>query len=448
MTESRTPARRAAYLSLTRCDTDRKYSNLEIDAAIRRFGLEGAEKGLYTTLVYGVIERRLTLDYLISRLSTRPASSLDPEIRTILRLGLYQLVWLDRVPESAAVNESVELAKRFRPRAASFVNAVLRGFLRTMGRDRLPFPDKSDLAAYLSVRYSCGRDVTDALIASVEDPEAVLAAFDTQPAVTLRVNTLKITREALLSLLAEKGVGASGTVYSPFGVKLEGHTLPAAVLELIEKGIVYIQDEASQLALAAAAPAPGMTVIGACAGPGGKSFFGAMLMENSGKILSFDLHKSKLSLVEAGAAKLGVTILSTAEKNGAVYDPSLDALADLVLCDVPCSGFGVIGKKPEIRYKEAAEFSRLPDVQYAILSNCSRYVKPGGVLLYTTCTLNRPENDGTLDRFLADHPAFRPVPFTAGPLSAENGRLTLLPQSGTDGFYIARLARTRGDTII
>ncbi len=442
MDKKKYTAREAAYRSLFLCERDGKYSSLEIDASIRRFGLEGADKGLYTALVYGAIERRITLDYIIAKLSSKPTESLDKEVKVLLRLGLYQLIYLDRIPDSAAVNETVNLAKKNAPRAASFINAVLRGFLRSMDKNNLPYPDRGDMREYLSVRYSVGYDVLDAMTASLDDIEAVLAAFEKQPDVTLRVNTLKISREELISLLGEKGIEAAPTAYSPYGVRLTQKTLRAGVMELISEGFVYIQDEASQIAICAASVAPDTTVIDTCACPGGKSFSAAILMENKGEVKSFDLHKNKLSLIDKGAERLGISIIETAERDGSKRDESLTLSADTLICDVPCSGFGVIAKKPEIRYKSAAEFSRLPDIQYSILKNASAYVKRGGVLLYSTCTLCKAENGDVVDRFLAECGDFSAEDFSVGEIKSEGGKLTLLPHiHGTDGFFVAKLRR-------
>ena len=314
MTKNKFTARSAAYRSLILCERDKKYSNLEIDSSIRRFGLEGAEKGLYTALVYGVIERRITLDHIIVKLSAKPVGDLDSPVITLLRMGLYQLIYLDRIPDSAAVNETVNLAKAEIPKAASFINAVLRNFLRTMGKDKLPYPPKNDTVNYLSVRYSCGTDVVKTLSDCFPDPEPILAAFESQPEVTLRTNTLKISREELLSRLSGAGVEVKPTEYSPYGIRLCGRSLPAEVSELISEGYVYIQDEASQIAGAATAPMPGTTVLDVCACPGGKSFSAAILMENRGTVKSFDLHKNKLSLVRSGAERLSIDIIETAEK--------------------------------------------------------------------------------------------------------------------------------------
>ena len=448
MNQPKTTARREAFQSLLRMERGKRYSNLEIDSSLKKNHLEGAEKGLYTALVYGVTERKISLDYLIGRLSSRPIITLDLEVLILLRIGLYQMIWLDRIPDSAAVNESVELAKAFAPKSASFVNALLRNFLRTVDRKALPWPEKND-PDYLSVRYSCGKDVVRLLSGSLTDPEATLSALEGQPPVTMRANTLKISREALLEKLSEAGIAAEPTRYSPDGIRLREKTIPGRVSEWLNDGILFIQDEASQLAVRAADPKPGDHLIDACACPGGKSFSAAILMQNRGEVKSFDLHKNKLSLVDAGAEKLGITILQTEEKNGAVFDASLEETADVVLCDAPCSGLGVIAKKPEIRYKELSETERLPSIQYAILSNVSRYVKVGGILCYSTCTLNQAENEGVSDLFLEEHPDFSPTDFSFGELSSENGHLTLLPDKhGTDGFYIAKFRRNqKKDTI-
>jgi len=442
MAEIKFSARAAAYRSLILCEKDKKYSNLEIDAAIKRFSLEGAEKGLFTALVYGVIERRITLDYIIGKLSEKPFEAIDAEVMTLLRMGLYQLIYMDRIPESAAVNETVKLAKRNAPRAASFINAVLRGFLRAYGKNSLVYPDRSNREQYLSVRYSCSKDVIDILEKSLDGAESVLSAFEGQSDVTLRVNTLKITRDELMERLASLSIGAEPTKFSPFGVKLTEKTINSEITELISSGYVYIQDEASQIASLAADAKPGDSVIDACACPGGKSFGAAILMKNKGEVKSFDLHKNKLTLIDKGAKKLGIGIIVTAEKNGSVFDEALAESADVVICDVPCSGLGVIAKKPEIRYKTREEIARLPEIQYSILKNTSKSVKRGGVLCYSTCTLNREENEAVVTRFLGETEEFKLCPFEAGELSCESGMLTLRPDiHNTDGFFVAKLKR-------
>lgn len=437
MNQNKKTAREAAFGSLTRTERDKSYSNIEIDSAIKRFGLIGAEKGLYTNIVYGVIEHKLTLDYFISLISERPLVKLDPEVLTILRMGLYQLIWLDRVPESAAVNESVKLAKEFKPSASSFVNAALRNFQRRYGKE-LPYPDKSDRLRYLSVRYSCGEDVVR-ILESYGDAEPMLKAFSGSSPVTLRVNTLKTTRVELLGMLERDGIEAAATITAPDGIKLKN--LPERVRELIGEGLCFIQDEASQLAVEVLDPKPGETVLDVCACPGGKSFSAAMKMGDRGLVKAFDLHKNKLSLVKSGAERLGIHIIEVGERNGAERFGELDGVADAIICDAPCSGLGVIAKKPEIRYKSAVEISGLPKVQRAILSNSANYLKRGGRICYSTCTLNPEENQGVVKRFLAENPEFEPVEFELGALRSESGMLTLFPQDSTDGFFISLMRK-------
>ena len=428
----RRDARSAAYESLLRCECGTKYSNLEIDSAIGRYQLEGAEKRLYTTLVYGVIESKLTLEYIIAKLANRPTASLDCEVKTLLCLGLYQLTRLDRIPEHAAVNETVELAKRVCPRAASFINALLRAYLRNDKNAMLPEP--TDRIKYLSVKYSVAEELIGIFDSSLESPdetERLLAAFNILPHPTLTTNTLKLSRDELLRLLSDNNIEAYRSELSLLGVKLRENTISDKIRELISDGYVYIQDEASQLALKQAAPKPGETVLDVCACPGGKSFTAAIMMRNQGRLLAFDIHKSKLSLIESGAKRLGITIITTAERDARVFDESLALTADLVICDVPCSGLGVIAKKPELRYKSVADIVRLPEIQYSILENCARYVKPGGRLSYSTCTINRGENSDVVNSFLAKHTEFTP-----------KYEKQLLPHiDGTDGFYICVLSR-------
>ena len=426
--------RQTALSVLTRCDRDGSYSNLALDAAIRGGNFSPADRALLTTLVYGVIERKVTLDYLIDRLSDRPAAQIDPQVRGILRLGLYQLRYLDRIPPHAAINESVSLATR---KTSGFVNALLRSYLRRCRE--LKLPQKEDgILPYLSVNYSfpeplCARFVE---IFGEERAERVLEAFSHRPPNTVRVNTLRISREELLARL---GADAAPSPISPDGVIVEGAD---ALRQGLAQGLFFVQDAASQLCVRTLDAQPGDTVIDACCCPGSKSFGAAISMNNQGVLYSFDLHRNKLSLVERGAADLGISILRTDARDSRTFDQTLVGVADRVLCDVPCSGFGVIAKKPEIRYKNPADSAALPDIQLAILENNCRYLKHGGILVYSTCTLLPEENEDNIARFLARHPEFVPDPFTHGNIDAHNGMLTLTPdEHGTDGFFIARLRK-------
>lgn len=430
-------AREVAYLSLLRCEKDKSYSNLEIDSAIKKHELIGAEKRLYTTLVYGVIERRVTLDYIIELLSSKPLEKLDTEVITVLRMGLYQMIYLDKVPSSAAVNESVKLIKNTKQSAAGFVNALLREYERKY-QNKIPLPDKKDMYKYLTVKYSCGRDVVE-LISAYPEPEKILESLNCAVPVTLRVNTLKTSRDELINKLSENKITAEISKFSPYGIKLE--TLSEFVRELIENGECFVQDEASQIACEVLSPSAGDTVIDVCACPGGKAFGAAMKMENNGKITAFDLHQNKLSLIDSGAKRLGINIITSNVKDGTKYDPELFECADKIICDVPCSGLGVMAKKPEIRYKTFDEIAKLPTIQSEILKNASKYLKAGGRICYSTCTLNPAENESVVRRFLAANKNFKAVDFEIGEISSRNGMLTLFPQNGTDGFFISLLEK-------
>ncbi len=433
-----TNPRAIAASLLVRSENDRLFSNLILDTALRRHALSDADRGLVTALFYGTVERKITLDYLIDRLSDRPAAALDVEVRVLLRMGLYQLRMMDRIPPHAALYETVALAPK---KSRGFVNALLRRYTRE--GDSIPLPDHaSDPINYLSVTYSYPVPLCERLVAAygMDKTESLLRALDTPPPLTLRINTEKTTREALTDRLLAAGADVLPARHAPHAIRLSGGnptTLPG-----FDTGEFFVQDEASQLCIEAIDARPGMTVLDICACPGSKTFGMALSMKNTGTLRAFDLHQNKLSLIEKGADRLGLTCIQASARDGRDFAPSLEGVADRVLCDVPCSGFGVLAKKPEIRYKDLSEMASLPDIQLSILENACRYVAPGGVLLYSTCTILPEENEGNVARFLAVHPEFTLTPFDAGDLSAPSGMLTLTPdEHGTDGFFMAKLTK-------
>ena len=294
---------------------------------------------------------------------------------------------------------------------------------------------------YLSVTYSYPTALCETFCAifGFDKTEAMLAAFEKTPPLTLRINTLKISRETLAEQLKGKDIDLTLTEHSPHGIRVWG----ASPTELgLADGLCFVQDEASQICVEALGAKANDTVIDMCSCPGSKSFGAALNMDNRGKLLSFDLHENKLSLVQKGAQALGISIIQTAARDGRDFDESLPDTADCVLCDVPCSGFGVVAKKPEIRYKSPEDSAALPDIQLAILKNGARYVKPGGTLVYSTCTLLPEENGENVARFLAGNQDFEPCDFTVGGISSTDGMLTLTPdEHGTDGFFIAKFKR-------
>ena len=420
--------RKIAYDVLVKCASAEQYSNIALDTAIKRSDLTPLDRGLLTTLVYGVIERQITLDAVIDELCQRGSADIFPDVRTLLRLGLYQLAYLDRVPDHAAVNETVNMAGK---RSRGFVNAILRAFIRS-GKE-IPIPQKEeDPIRYLSVKYSFCESLCECFVAAfgLLRTEELFAAFGEHPDLTLRTNTLRITREELLAKMEEQGIRALPTKESDVGIRVCDKS-PVTELYGFSEGLFFVQDEASQLCVKALDAKADMRVLDACACPGSKSFGAAIDMQNKGEVISCDLHKNKLSLVESGAARLGISILQTEERDARNTNEAWLGTFDRVLCDVPCSGFGVFAKKPELRYKNPEASAALPDIQLAILKSASQYVKVGGKVVYSTCTLLPSENEENVARFLDENHSF-----------VLKEQRTLYPDiDGTDGFFYAVLER-------
>jgi len=427
-------AREMAFGILNRCEKQHQYSNLALDAALKRAELAEQDRALVTALVYGVLERRLTLDYQISVLSSRPLEEISPVTLTALRLGIYQLAYLDRIPDHAAVNETVPLAGR---KTSGFVNAILRAFLR-QGK-QLRYPDRAaDEVRYLSVRYSIGESLCKRFLEAFgqEKTEAVLAAFEKHPPLTLRVNPLRTTREELLQRFRTAGYDAMLTERSGSGIRILSNA-PVTSLPGFAEGDFFVQDEASQLCVEALDAGPDMRVLDTCACPGSKTFGVAMQMQNRGTLVAGDLHASKLSLVKAGAERLGLSILQVVERDARAPSPAWttpEGQFDRILCDVPCSGFGVLAKKPELRYKDPAESRALPDIQLDILSNSFSLLRAGGKLVYSTCTILPDENEENLSRFLERFPE----------ATVERCETFYPDTHGTDGFFVS-VIRKRED---
>ena len=437
-------AREAALQTLSACEKQGAWSDGFLKHAVRAAGLDSRDAALAARICYGVLQNRMLCDFWISRFSSVPVGRLEEKVIQCLRIGMYQMAFLDKIPHSAAVDESVKLARAYsrNPRSPGLVNGILRSFSRQI--DRLPQPE-GDEVSRLSVIYSHPVWLVEELRRALPGGgvEDLLAAHNAQPPLHAQVNPLKGQAEQVLRELTEQGVEARPHPWLSGCLLLSG-TGDLERLPAFEQGRITVQDAAARLAVLAAAPEPGMRVLDACAAPGGKTFSMAMDMENRGEIHSCDIHPHKLELIESGARRLGIGIVQPHVADGRAFQPQWENGFDLVLADVPCSGLGVIRKKPDIRYKDPEPLTRLPAVQQAIADNVSRYVRPGGVLVYATCTVLRRENEEVVGRFLREHPDFRPEPFTLpGPAGrAERGMLTLWPHiHGTDGFFIARLRR-------
>ena len=431
-------ARNVALDALVACEKQGAWSDGYLKKAIKAAELDGRDAALATRLCFGVLQNRMLLDFYLSQLCTTRLEKLEAPIRNLLRLGAYQILYLDRVPDHAAVSETVSLARKKvkNPRAAGLVNGVLRSLVRQ--KDSLPEPPDP------ATRYSHPQWLADEFTRRLggEEAEALLSADNREPPTCAQVNTLKTTAEALSAALRERGVDVQPHPWLPNCLLLR-HTGSLEGLEEFQQGLFYIQDAAARLAVTAADPRPGMRVLDACAAPGGKSFAAAFQMEDRGGIVACDLHENKLKRIREGAERLGLTCIRTEAADGRVFRPEWEDAFDAVLVDAPCSGLGIIRKKPDIRYKRPDDLFALPVIQRAILDNAARYVKPGGTLVYSTCTILPEENQEVTDGFLAEHPDFVRTPFALpDPVGETEGQVTLWPhRHGTDGFYICRMAR-------
>lgn len=422
---------RQTALTLLMREEEGGFANLLLsDSVLAR---AGEDAGLLTALFYGTVERRLTLDYAIGTLAGREVSSLSPHTRAALRLGLYQ-IYFTRIPAHAAVSETVALGENAGERG--LLNAVLR----RATKEPLPLPPATRQARYLSVKYSFPLSTVRHFISLYgEETEALLSAFNRVSPLTVTVNTSRISRDALLALWREQGIEAEKTAYAARSLRLAESVSPEK-LPGFDEGYFLVQDEASACAMEALGASSGDRVVDVCSAPGGKILSLITGIGGEGEFHAFDLHESKLSLIRDSAERLGVS-LTVAACDATVGEPSLFGQADRVICDVPCSGLGVLGKKPDLRYRERSE--ALAPLGYEILLKSTEYLKTGGVLLYSTCTLSPDENEENVRRFLAARRDFFPVDFSFGSgLASKDGMLTLLPHKhGTDGFFMAKLKK-------
>lgn len=441
----RADVRDAVVNSLMRTQSGSKFSNLELDSALEKYDFSQKDRALFTALYYGVIERQITLDRIISELSTRDIGTIDGRALQILRMALYQLIYMDRIPDHAAVSSAVELTHK--GGTDSFVNALLRSYLRS--REKFYPENASDSmglcgAELLSYKYSVPAWMIEEWSEDygIDQAERIAAASNSHPYLTLRVNTLCSTRESVIKELAQNEVEAIADGLCDSAVHLTSN-YPIDKITVIKNGHSFVQDLASQLCCEALAPLEGELVLDVCSCPGGKSFSLAMLMNNKGRVLSSDLHKSKLSLVSGGAEKLGIDIIETCVRDGREPVQELFGTADRILCDVPCSGLGVLAKKPDIRHKNKEDVHKLPEIQYAILKNSAEYLKAGGTLVYSTCTVRRAENENVVEKFVREDGRFAFEGFSVGGYDSPDGRLTIFPSESTDGFFISKIKRIK-----
>ena len=433
-------ARETALCALIACRKNGAWSNGVLKEYIARDGLSGRDAALAARLCYGVLQNRGKLDFYLQQLLTGSLKGLHPAVRDILHLGLYQLYEMDKIPVSAAVNESVALAKKYCKKLRS-APGLVNGVLRNADRSRLQLKQPESL----SDRYSHPEKLIGLLRAYVGEEllEPMLAANNAVAPTVAQVNLLKTTTAALQEKLQQQGIDAQLHSWMPDCLVLGG-VGDLEKLESFQKGEFYIQDAAAKLSVLCAQLPQNASVLDCCAAPGGKSFAAAVAMAGTGSITSCDIHPHKIDLIQNGAARLGFENITAQVWNGAEFNPEWEWKMDAVIADVPCSGYGIIRKKPDIRYKDPDTMQELPGLQLQILRNQARYVRPGGLLLYSTCTLVRKENEGVVEKFLKENAEFVTEPLPLPAVFPENttGMLRLVPgQYDTDGFFICRLRR-------
>ncbi|MGL5331000.1 MAG: 16S rRNA (cytosine(967)-C(5))-methyltransferase RsmB [Peptostreptococcaceae bacterium] len=440
-------AREVALRVLLDIEENGNYSNIAINKHFRNLEMSNQERGLATELIYGVVENKYYLDYIIDKLSKIKCKKMNIYVKILLRMGIYQILLLDSISEYAAVNETVSLVKKYDKRSSGFVNAILRNVIRQ--KDTVGEVDiKDDKIMYLATRYSYKPWMIKNWINkfSAEFTEDLLEANSEKPSVYLRTNTLKISRDELMEKLKAEGVSCSVVPTVEEAIRVE-NLKNIENNELFKNGLFTIQDISSMIVGKVMSPKEDSLVLDVCSAPGGKTTHLATLMNNTGKVVSRDIFEHKLKLIQSTVDRLGLTNVEVQSCDASLLDEDSIDKFDYVLTDVPCSGLGIIRRKPEIKYKEKAELKELPVIQKTILDNASKYVKVGGTLVYSTCTIQDNENIEVVEAFLKENDNFELVPIDEVKVDLDNqdsGYLKIYPNiHDIDGFFIAKLQRVR-----
>ena len=413
--------RKLAVKALLKINTDSAYSNITLNSLFSESDASPMDKALATALVYGVLDRKITIDYVLSKFLKTPLKKVAPFTKEVLRTAVYQIMFMDKIPDSAAVDEAVKLVKASKEsRNSGFVNAVLRNILRA--ETLLP---QGDSLEDLSIIYSCPKEIIESFINDygLDNAKRLLEESLKSADITVRVNTVKTNVEDF-----EKEIGIDTLKTDIEGGLILKSGIDVGKNKHYNDGLFYVQDLASQKAVSVLNPTADSRVLDMCAAPGGKSFTMALLMQNKGEIVSCDLYPQRVELIEKSAKRLGLSIIKTKVSDATVYDEGLGEF-DYILCDAPCSGLGVIRRKPDIKYKAFEEFDSLCEIQLKILKNAVKYLKKGGKLLYSTCTLRKKENEDIVNAFLSENKNFK----------CEYSHTFMPHTDGTDGFYCALL---------
>ena len=416
------------------------FSNIVLDALLSGAHIEHRDKAFVSALFYGVLERRITLDKILKKYSRTPLDELEPAVLECLRIGFYQLIYMNSVPDMAAANETVEAVKQLGcEKAAGFVNGIMRSFIR----DGKKFDfSRMDKFGRLSAEYSAPIWLCKKWCNEYGDEKTETALRESLGSVPIfaRVNTTKITPEKLLSTLEEEGIKAVLIDEIPGAIRI--YSAAPQSTKAYKNGLFHVQDISSQLCAKAVGAQKGERVLDVCAAPGGKTFTVAQLMENEGEIVACDLHPKRAGLVKNGAERLGLSIVSAMANDATVYNEKMGNF-ERILCDVPCSGLGVIRRKPEIRFKDPAEIAALPKIQYKIASTSAKYLKDGGTMIYSTCTLSKEENEQVVKRLMEEDGLLpEKLPEELLKYSKDGFSVTLMPgEINSDGFYFAKLRK-------
>lgn len=433
-------ARITALTALIACRKQGAWADGILKEYIIRDQLDRREAALAVRLTYGVLQNRMLIDHYLSQLLNFSIKKLQPTVLDILRLGIYQLLFMDRIPASAAVNEAVKLGKRYGgPKAAGLINGVLRRAERE--KDKLSEPID------LCTKYSHPQELVQLLRESIPETQidTLLRANNEIPETIIQVNRLCSTSSDLIAELNNSGIICTEHAWLPYACVISNFG-NLEHLQAFKNGKFFVQDSAAALAVRAADIRPGMYVLDGCSAPGGKSFYASIEMNNTGHVVSCDIHPHKIELLKSGADRLHISVMEPCLQDATEPVQEWMGIMDVVIADVPCSGLGIIRKKPDIRYKTEEDISFLPVLQRKILQNLSLYVKPGGTLLYSTCTILKRENEDVISWFLDTHPQFcleefsLPIPSLPEPCSM----VTLFPNiHGTDGFFICKMRRAK-----
>ncbi|MBQ2014944.1 MAG: 16S rRNA (cytosine(967)-C(5))-methyltransferase RsmB [Peptococcaceae bacterium] len=447
MTKKQPGSRELALQILYQVNEEGAYANLALDKALFPCAwLDPRDRGFITEIVYGSVKNRGKLDYVLNQFASTKVNKMDKWTRNLLRLSLYQILFLDKVPDSAAVNEAVKLAKHY-GHVDKFVNAVLRNILR--GMDAIQWPDKAkDPVQYLMVQYSFPQWMVERFIRQygLEDAERLCDWYNQPAAMWIRTNTLKTTRAELKQILEKEGLTVSESRHTPEGLKIE-NAVNLHKLKSFQQGLFTVQDESSMLVALAAEPAPGQRVLDVCSAPGGKTTHMAQLMKNKGTIYACDIHKHRLDLIAENCKRLGISNVELVQQDGTKLTKRWQEPFDVVLCDVPCSGLGVLGRRADARWaKESEDIAGLCKIQKKILEEAAQLVVPGGTLIYSTCTIAPEENQEMVKAFISEHPEYElDETLTDCWLDVdkeETGYVQFLPFiDDMDGFFIARMMR-------